>query len=131
VFTTPPASLIVPEGALREALDAHPHVKLLRQQHGRSRLLIVVDDQDDSGAEPRGTAGITSRELAVLVAVASGHRTHEIARLLRRSPKTIEKHRTSLQRKLGLRGVAQVTAYAILHGLIDARAVLNADRQRF
>ncbi|MFO1427954.1 MAG: LuxR C-terminal-related transcriptional regulator [Steroidobacteraceae bacterium] len=71
---------------------------------------------------------LTRHELTVLVEVARGYRTAEIARALRRSPKTVEKHRTNLQRKLGLRGVAQVTAYAILHRLVEPEDVLSADR---
>jgi DNA-binding NarL/FixJ family response regulator len=130
VFTPAKISLIVPDGALRDALDADPHVQRLRQQHGRSRLLIVLDDRDENGPAPKGSRRVTSRELEVLVAVASGRRTTDIARLLRRSPKTITKHRASVQGKLGLRGVAQLTAYAILHGLVDARSVLDADRLR-
>lgn len=128
MFTTSGVSLIVPDAPLREALDALPLMQRLRSQHGRSRLLILMDDHGSArqlGAVP--ARRLTRQELAVLIEVASGHRTSDIARALRRSPKTVEKHRTSVQRKLGLRGVAQVTAYAIMHGLVAPESVLAAN----
>ncbi len=63
------------------------------------------------------TNELTDRERQVMRYIASGHRTREIAKLLSLSHKTIEKHRTSLMRKLGLRNASAVAAYAIAHGL--------------
>jgi DNA-binding NarL/FixJ family response regulator len=60
---------------------------------------------------------LTDREREVIRLIAAGHRTREIAKLLSLSHKTIEKHRTSLMRKLGLRNASAVTAYAIANGL--------------
>jgi DNA-binding NarL/FixJ family response regulator len=130
VFTTPAISLIVPEGPLREALDALPSLQALRSEpRGRCRLLLLVDEHRPArGNEAPPPGRLTRQELAVLIAVASGRRTSEIAQALGRSPKTVEKHRTSLRRKLGLRGVASVTAYAIMHGLVAPETVLAADR---
>jgi DNA-binding CsgD family transcriptional regulator len=68
---------------------------------------------------------LTSQEQDVLTHLALGMRTADIAEALRRSPKTIEKHRASLQRKLGLRGPAQLTAYAIHAGMISAERILR------
>ena len=68
---------------------------------------------------------LTPLETDVLVAVASGKRNSEIARHMRRSPKTVEKHRANAQRKLGFRNVAQLTAYAIRYGLIEPDALLG------
>jgi DNA-binding NarL/FixJ family response regulator len=61
-------------------------------------------------------ASLTARERQVIRLIASGHRTREIAQLLSLSHKTIEKHRTSLMRKLGLRNATAVAAFAIAHG---------------
>jgi DNA-binding NarL/FixJ family response regulator len=63
------------------------------------------------------TNELTDRERQVMRYIASGHRTREIAKQLSLSHKTIEKHRTSLMRKLGLRNASAVAAYAIAHGL--------------
>jgi DNA-binding NarL/FixJ family response regulator len=62
---------------------------------------------------------LTERELQVVRLIAAGRRTREIARLLSLSHKTIEKHRTSLMRKLGLRNATAVAAYAIMTGLAE------------
>ena len=71
---------------------------------------------------------LTPHENEVLLAVAAGLRNADIARRTRRSIKTVEKHRANLQRKLGLRSVAQLTAYAIRHGLQSADSVLAQRR---
>jgi DNA-binding NarL/FixJ family response regulator len=68
-----------------------------------------------TGGAPTGE--LTERERQVMRFIAAGHRTREIARQLSLSHKTIEKHRTSLMRKLGLRNASAVAAYAIAHGL--------------
>jgi DNA-binding NarL/FixJ family response regulator len=65
-------------------------------------------------ARPRGV--LTAREQEVIALVARGFRTREMAQLLSLSHKTVEKHRTNLMRKLGLRSAAAVAAYAITHG---------------
>ena len=56
---------------------------------------------------------LTDREREVMQCVASGLRTREIAVRLSLSEKTVEKHRSNLMRKLGLRSAAAVAAYAI------------------
>jgi DNA-binding NarL/FixJ family response regulator len=70
-------------------------------------------------ARQRAAPELTERELQVIRLIASGHRTREIAQVLSLSHKTIEKHRTGLMRKLGLRNASAVTAYAIAHGLAE------------
>lgn len=62
---------------------------------------------------------LTERERQVIRLIAAGHRTREIAQLLSLSHKTIEKHRSSLMRKLGLRNASAVAAYAISHGFAE------------
>jgi two-component system, NarL family, response regulator NreC len=65
---------------------------------------------------PRPPGGLTSREQEVIALIAKGYRTREMAKLMSLSHKTVEKHRTNLMRKLGLRSAAAVAAYAITHG---------------
>ena len=61
---------------------------------------------------------LSAREQQVLKLVAEGYKTREIADYLSLSSKTVEKHRTSMMRKLDLQGVSAVTAYAIENGLL-------------
>jgi DNA-binding NarL/FixJ family response regulator len=62
---------------------------------------------------------LTDRERQVIRLIAGGRRTREIAQALSLSHKTIEKHRASLMRKLGLRNASAVAAHAIAHGLAE------------
>jgi two-component system, NarL family, response regulator NreC len=62
------------------------------------------------------TAGmLTEREQEVVALIAEGYRTREMAQLLSVSHKTVERHRTNLMRKLGVRSATGVVAYAITH----------------
>jgi DNA-binding NarL/FixJ family response regulator len=65
---------------------------------------------------PRPPGALTQREQEVIALIAKGYRTREMAELMSLSHKTVEKHRTNLMRKLGLRSAAAVAAYAITHG---------------
>jgi DNA-binding NarL/FixJ family response regulator len=61
---------------------------------------------------------LTSRELQVLKLVAQGEVNKQIADQLHLSIKTVEKHRSSVMRKLGLRNVAMLVTYAINEGIV-------------
>jgi two-component system response regulator NreC len=61
---------------------------------------------------------LSDREREVMKLIAQGLRTREIAEKLSVSHKTVEKHRTNLMRKLGLRTAAAVAAYAITKGYL-------------
>ena len=69
----------------------------------------------------RSTSGddLTERERQIMRMITAGQRTREMAQLLSLSPKTIEKHRANLMKKLGLRNASAVAAYAIANGYID------------
>jgi DNA-binding NarL/FixJ family response regulator len=62
---------------------------------------------------------LTTREQEVVALIAEGYRTREMAQLLSVSHKTVERHRTNLMRKLGVRSATGVVAYAITHGYIS------------
>jgi DNA-binding NarL/FixJ family response regulator len=61
---------------------------------------------------------LTEREQEVVALIAEGYRTREMAQMLSLSHKTIERHRTNLMRKLGVRSATGVVAYAITHGYV-------------
>jgi pimeloyl-ACP methyl ester carboxylesterase/DNA-binding CsgD family transcriptional regulator len=61
--------------------------------------------------------GLTQRELDVLTLLASGESNAQIARALGLSIHTVERHVANLYRKIGARGRADATAYAIRGGL--------------
>jgi len=61
---------------------------------------------------------LTGREREVIKLIAEGKRTKEIATVLSIRPRTVEKHRTNLMRKLDLHNVSEVTVYAIRNGFV-------------
>lgn len=62
---------------------------------------------------------LTPRQLEVLVRIARGFSTKEIAYDLGLSPKTVEAHRARLMERLGIDDVAGLTLYAVRKGLVD------------
>ena len=73
---------------------------------------------------------MTTRERSILQLVAEGRTNRGAAEFLSLSPKTVEKHRATLMRKLGLRNAAELTMVAIELGLVerpDSLTRLNPD----
>ncbi|HEY3556884.1 MAG TPA: response regulator transcription factor [Kribbella sp.] len=62
---------------------------------------------------------LTVREEEVLKLVAEGNSSKEIAELLTISVKTVERHRSNILQKLGLRDRLDLTRYAIRAGLLE------------
>jgi DNA-binding NarL/FixJ family response regulator len=72
-----------------------------------------------SGARSRDSlATVTLRERQVLSRIASGQSNKIVARELKLSVKTVEKHRANLMRKLSLHNAADITRFALRHKLI-------------
>jgi DNA-binding NarL/FixJ family response regulator len=62
---------------------------------------------------------LSAREREVLHLIATGLSAKEVAVELSVSTKTVEAHRTSLMRKLGVRKATELVRYALRHGLIE------------
>jgi len=74
----------------------------------------------EGGPKPETREKLTEREAEVLQLIAESYPNKQIADILGLSVKTIEKHRTSLMDKLGVRGIAALTRYAISSGEVEA-----------
>jgi DNA-binding NarL/FixJ family response regulator len=61
--------------------------------------------------------GLTLREREVLQLIAEGCTTRQIASRLHVSVKTVESHRSNIMHKLNLHSVAELTKYAVRHGI--------------
>lgn len=79
---------------------------------------------EQRAASPSATQSITEREREVLTRIALGNSNKLIARQLGLSPKTVEKHRSNLMRKLQLHNAAAITMFAIRNGMTSS-APLN------
>lgn len=62
---------------------------------------------------------LTAREREIVQLFAEDLSTHEIADRLKVSAKTVATHREHVTRKLGVRGIAGMTRYALREGLTD------------
>jgi DNA-binding NarL/FixJ family response regulator len=62
---------------------------------------------------------LTTRERSILQLIAEGRTNRGAAEFLSVSPKTVEKHRATLMRKLSLRNAAELTLVALELGLIE------------
>ena len=73
-----------------------------------------------TGRKPAVLKGreLTPRQREVLQLVAEGHTVKEVAASLNISPKTVEFHKSQLMEQLDLHTTAELTKYALTHGLI-------------
>ena len=70
--------------------------------------------------EPSDPASsLTTRQREVLQLVAEGRTIKEIAAILNVSPKTVEFHKYRLMEQLDLRTTAELTQYAVKHGIVS------------
>ena len=60
---------------------------------------------------------LTDRQREVLQLVAEGHHVKEIAMILQISRKTVAFHKSNVMRRLGIHSTAELTKYALEHGL--------------
>ncbi len=105
-----------------------------------ANMVVVITRHGDSGAEAQGYRVVdsaladlgplnvlTPREVEVLALIGKGMRISEIARVLYRSPKTVENHRASIGRKLGVTRRMELARLAYQAGLKPE----DSKRQRY
>jgi DNA-binding NarL/FixJ family response regulator len=63
---------------------------------------------------------LTERQIEILVLIARGQSTKEVAYKLGLSPKTVDVHRARIMERLGINDVAGLTLYSVRHGLVHA-----------
>jgi two-component system, NarL family, response regulator NreC len=84
--------------------------------------LLVRDflNAERPAGEKLNLDGLTDREREVLTHLAEGASNDEIAAALVISPKTVERHRENIMRKLNLHSRSELVRYAIRKGIIKA-----------
>lgn len=88
--------------------------------HLSSTIVEEFAGREDATMPERVT--LTKKERQVLQLVAEGKSTKEIAKTLFVTVKTIETHRYRLMKRLGIHSIAQLTKYAIRHGITSLDA---------
>lgn len=111
------------QGYVSKAGDPEELVKAVRTvMQGRKYVTADVAQMlVESLAKPQQEslhAALSERELQTVVKIASGRRLSDIAEELMLSPKTVSVYRTRALEKLNLANNAELTVYAIRHGLV-------------
>ena len=96
--------------AVREVIEGRAYVTPLVAKD-------VIKGVINGGSEDDRTDPLTGRQREVLQLVAEGHSGKEIAHLLNISTKTVEFHKASIMKALVLHSTAELTKYAMEHGL--------------
>ncbi len=113
------AGYVLKDGAFEELTDAIRTVANGRRYLGPAVAHIVVDDylEQLGSSEVSKAPQLTPREREVLAELADGKSTRETAAELDVSVKTIETHRHNIMEKLEIHSLAELTRYAVRHGL--------------
>lgn len=93
--------------AIRRVLDGEVWVS------GAVRNRILKSSLTGRPFQTSLVAGLTDREVEVLQLIGRGHRSREIAEILKISVKTVETHRAHLKEKLDLKDTTQLTHFAM------------------
>jgi len=108
------AGYLLKDDAMDDLLYAIKAV--LRGDHFTSGSLKTVTPV---GQTPQLDTSLTHRENEIVTLIAGGDSSKEIAEKFFISVKTVETHRTNIMHKLGIKGAADLTKYAIRVGLIS------------
>jgi DNA-binding NarL/FixJ family response regulator len=118
-------------GALGYVLKASPSSEILeaiREAHRgeyflssklRTEVFFAYANRQKKSPASSGYDLLSQREQQVFRLVAQGHSTGKIGEILCVSPKTVEKHRTSIMSKLGVHDRLELMKYAIKIGVVD------------
>jgi two-component system invasion response regulator UvrY len=112
-------------GFLIKGAPAEEMLLALRKvaREGRYVTPPIVDKLVSRIGQPSGEApesALSDREMQVLVRLASGLTTKEVAEALNLSVSTVETYRSRVLDKLALRNNTELTRFAIRRGLIDS-----------
>ncbi len=118
------ASGYVPKRAAPEELITAIHAAAIGEVYlypSLAKLLVRDFLSAERPAEDKvNLDGLTQREHEVLTHLAEGASNDEIAASLVISPKTVERHRENIMRKLNLHSRSDLVRYAIRKGIIKA-----------
>ncbi len=97
------------EHAVRSVMAGHPYLGAQVSQ----RLLEASERSPEEL--------LTERQREILVLLARGQATKEVAYALGLSPKTVDVHRARIMERLGINDLPGLTLYCVRHGLIDPK----------
>jgi DNA-binding NarL/FixJ family response regulator len=84
----------------------------------RRASVMLRDTFVETVAHDAERSPLSARERHIIQLLAEGRRSKEAARLLGISTKTVESHRTTIMRKLGIKSVVELVHYAVRNKII-------------
>jgi DNA-binding NarL/FixJ family response regulator len=108
VLKSSPSSEIVT--AIQEAMRGRTHISAVVA----SGVLGGLIDRDGK----KRAAELTVRQKETLQLIAEGKSPKEIAAILNVSPRTVEFHKYRIMEATGVRTIAELTRYAVTHGIV-------------
>lgn len=115
------------------ALKDQPLAEILRAMHlvadGEQYLapsLGVIPSSNDQRNRNDAMASLTEREREIFCRILDGQPSREIATSLSISIKTVETHRSHINRKLGVRSPAELIRLAAFKGLLEGHSMKSA-----
>jgi len=129
-----PARILAAADAYHAMIETRPHRAALRRDLAAAELRSAARHGELDGAavdavlaaavhrvlrRPSAPAGLTRREIEVLVLVARGATTRAVATALGVTPKTAGNHVESIYSKCGISSRAEAAMFAMQHGLVD------------
>ncbi len=100
---------------------------------GRTYVTPLINQEDLAFVRSGGAKGfqqfgkLTHRQREVLQLLAEGLSTKNIAMALNISTKTVEFHKTKIRETLGIQTIAELTHYAVNHGLTGESSVPSSE----
>lgn len=106
-----------------QLLQSFKHLLDIREPRNRiARILLDSVTTSDETPNENESYELSDRENSVLLLVAQGCSSKEIADRLCISIHTVNTHRKNITRKTGIKSVAGLAVYAMLHNLIPPSA---------
>lgn len=111
-------------GFLSKSADVKEVLAAIKKVHSGKRAmpesLASLEDADLDILPALDSTPLSKREFQVMCRLADCRTSHEIAKELGVSVKTVDSHRGQVLRKLGLRSNSELTRYAIRNNLMKA-----------
>ena len=98
--------------AIQEAIQGRTHISAVVAGGVLGGLMENQADRKKRAAE------LTSRQKEILQLIAEGKSPKEIAVILNVSPRTVEFHKYRIMEAIGVRTIAELTRYAVNHGIV-------------
>lgn len=130
-----PKTIVLANGDNQPQLAGIPTLNIYQDEKSLIRSILQLHrfghreghphDHPHPAANPSASArytdpALSSREIEVLVLIVKGLINKEIADKLHISLTTVISHRKNITEKLGIKSVAGLTIYAVMHGYVEA-----------